>query len=57
VAHNHPSGDPLPSLADQKLTKTLLKTLQLVNILLLDRCIMSGGSFFSFSNTGLMKND
>ena len=57
VAHNHPSGNPLPSQADQELTKILLKALQLVDIALLDHCIVSGSGFFSFSDSGLMKAD
>jgi DNA repair protein RadC len=56
VAHNHPSGNPLPSKADQELTKILFKALQLVDIPLLDHCIVSGSGFFSFSDAGLMKN-
>jgi DNA repair protein RadC len=55
VAHNHPSGNPLPSEADQELTKILIKALQLVDIPLLDHCIVSGSGFFSFSDSGLMK--
>ena len=54
VAHNHPSGNPLPSSADQELTKTLTKALQLVDIPLLDHCIVSNSGFFSFSESGPM---
>ena len=54
VAHNHPSGKPLPSKADQDLTQTLIKALQLVDIPLLDHCIVSNSGFFSFSESGLM---
>jgi len=57
VAHNHPSGNPLPSDADQELTKTLIKALQLVDIPLLDHCIVSGSGFFSFSDSGLIKKE
>ena len=56
VAHNHPSGNPLPSNADQELTKTLFRALQLVDISLLDHCIVSGSGFFSFSDSGLMNS-
>ena len=42
VAHNHPSGNPIPSEADQNLTQTLKNALQLVDIPLLDHCIVSG---------------
>jgi DNA repair protein RadC len=55
VAHNHPSGNPLPSKADQNLTQTLKNVLELVDITLLDHCIVSGSGFFSFSDAGLMK--
>ncbi len=54
VAHNHPSGNPLPSKADQELTKLLVHALQLVDIQLLDHCIVSGSGFFSFSDAGLI---
>jgi len=54
VAHNHPSGNPLPSNSDQELTRTLQSALQLVDIALLDHCIVSGSGFFSFSDSGLM---
>ena len=57
VAHNHPSGNPLPSSADQELTVTLMKALQLVDIPLLDHCIVSNRGFFSFSESGLMNID
>ena len=57
VAHNHPSGNPLPSKSDQELTRTLITALQLVDIPLLDHCIVSGTGFFSFSDSGLMKID
>ena len=55
VAHNHSSGNPIPSEADQNLTQTLKNALQLVDIPLLDHCIVSGSGFFSFSDAGLMK--
>ena len=57
VAHNHPSGNPLPSQADRDLTQTLLKALQWVDISLLDHCIVSSSGFFSFSESGLMNHD
>ena len=57
VAHNHPSGNHIPSKSDQELTKTLIKTLNLVDIPLLDHCIVSGTGFFSFLEAGLIKND
>lgn len=54
VAHNHPSGSPLPSKDDENITDTLSKALSLVDIHLLDHCIVSAGGFFSFADAGLM---
>ena len=54
VAHNHPSGNPDPSDADKELTKILIKTLELVDIPLLDHLIISNRGFFSFSDKGLI---
>jgi DNA repair protein RadC len=57
VAHNHPSGNPLPSFADQKLTKNLISALHLVDIELVDHCIVSNSGFFSFLDAGLINSD
>ncbi len=57
VAHNHPSGNPLPSAADIALTKALHTALQLVDIPLLDHCIVSHAGFFSFLDSGLINKD
>ncbi|CAM3787025.1 DNA repair protein RadC [Polynucleobacter antarcticus] len=57
VAHNHPSGSSEPSEADLELTQLLYKALQLVDISLLDHCIVSSSGFYSFSDEGHMKYD
>ncbi|MDP3121903.1 DNA repair protein RadC [Polynucleobacter sp.] len=57
VAHNHPSGDPYPSKKDIELTRTLQQALQWVAIGLLDHCIVSQSSFFSFVEAGIMDID
>ena len=44
------------AIEDQELTKVLANALQLVDIQLLDHCIVSGTGFFSFSDSGLMNN-
>ncbi len=49
VAHNHPSGNPLPSRDDVLLTKRLAAALSLIDIDLLDHCIITRNDFFSFS--------
>lgn len=40
LAHNHPSGDPQPSLPDIKFTETALKACDLMGIRLLDHVII-----------------
>ena len=51
--HNHPSGDPLPSVADRLITRRLLEAGELIGITLLDHIILGGGSHFSFRAEGL----
>src|SRR6266567_3295161 len=40
VVHNHPSGDPTPSEADQRLTRRLKEAAELLKITLLDHIII-----------------
>lgn len=40
LAHNHPSGDPMPSEADIKVTRDLIRAGQLLKIELLDHVIL-----------------
>ncbi len=47
VAHNHPSGDPTPSLEDVRATKVLLEACGAVGLQLVDHVII-GESYFSF---------
>ena len=42
VAHNHPSGDPSPSENDLRVTRTLFRSGQLLEIELLDHVIIGG---------------
>ena len=56
VCHNHPSGNPLPSKADIQLTKVLQKTLAIIDINLLDHCIVTNSGFFSFKDANILKN-
>ncbi|MCY3024483.1 MAG: DNA repair protein RadC, partial [Planctomycetota bacterium] len=54
VVHNHPSGDPAPSLADKAITRRLDSVAKLVGIRLLDHVIVGDGRFFSFVERGLL---
>lgn len=58
IAHNHPSGDPTPSLEDIKTTKRLLYCCDLMGIDLLDHIIIGDGEFISlFENDYITKED
>lgn len=56
VLHNHPSGDPAPSIADRRLTNQLRQAASLLQIELLDHIIIgtpsaSRPSYFSFRDS------
>jgi DNA repair protein RadC len=48
--HNHPSGDPEPSISDKALTKSLADAGKLLNINVLDHVIIGMGRYYSFAN-------
>jgi DNA repair protein RadC len=52
VAHNHPSGDAAPSLADASLTARLHVAGELVGIALVDHLVIAGGAHYSFARSG-----
>ena len=52
--HNHPSGNAMPSHADECLTQTLKHALKLVDVRVLDHIIVTGQSTVSFAETGLL---
>lgn len=52
--HNHPSGSPEPSRADERLTKTLQDALALVEVRVLDHIVTGGGEWVSFAERGLI---
>lgn len=54
LAHNHPSGVAEPSRADQLLTETLKRALDLVDVKVLDHFIITRGGAVSFSERGLI---
>lgn len=59
VAHNHPSGDPLPSEADRRLTRRLAEVGTLLQIPLVDHVIIGAkrgenSPYFSFRESGLL---
>jgi DNA repair protein RadC len=54
LAHNHPSGVPEPSRADEILTQSLKSTLALLEIRVLDHFLLAGGRCVSFAERGLL---
>lgn len=53
-AHNHPSGNPEPSTADEQITKKLRTALSSVDIRVLDHIIIGDCSTVSLAERGLM---
>lgn len=54
IAHNHPSGDPLPSTQDIEFTRKLIKVGQWLEIPVVDHIILTKQSYFSFAESGLL---
>lgn len=54
LAHNHPSGVPEPSRADEALTQTLRAALALVDVRILDHIIVAGPHALSLAARGLL---
>jgi DNA repair protein RadC len=52
LAHNHPSGLAEASTADIALTRQLREALALVDVRLVDHCIVAGVDVVSMSQTG-----
>jgi DNA repair protein RadC len=51
--HNHPSGESMPSAADELITRRLKEALALVDIRVLDHMIIAE-SIYSFAESGLL---
>ena len=56
IIHNHPGGNINPSTADIKYTIELAKTLDALNILLLDHLIISNDTYYSFNENHTLKS-
>ena len=48
VMHNHPSGDPSPSIEDEEVTSSLFKIGKLVAIPVVDHIVFGNNTYFSF---------
>lgn len=54
IAHNHPFGHAQPSAADLQLTEQIRQACALVEIRLIDHCIIAAEDSFSFAEHGLI---
>jgi len=54
VSHNHPSGNPEPSRADEVLTTRLKEALALVDVRVLDHIVVAGNAATSLAERGLL---
>jgi DNA repair protein RadC len=52
LVHNHPSGDPTPSLEDHALTERLRQVGELVGVRVLDHVVIGQGGFVSMAEAG-----
>ena len=52
LAHNHPSGNPMPSRQDDDLTMRLQKACQTMGLRLLDHLIIGDDSYYSYADEG-----
>ena len=56
IAHNHPFGMPSPSEADRVLTAQIHQACQLLEIQLIDHCIIAQEGNYSFAEHGLINH-
>ena len=52
LMHNHPSGDPTPSMSDVEVTRTIRQAGELLGIHLADHIIIGDQCFYSFKERG-----
>jgi DNA repair protein RadC len=54
IAHNHPDGDPTPSLDDHVATRRIAELLRLIDVELVDHLIFARNGVASFRAMGLL---
>lgn len=52
LIHNHPSGNPKPSVDDDRLTQSISQAGKVMNIRLTDHVIYTDGDFYSYADEG-----
>ena len=54
MAHNHPSGDATPSVADREATRRVARALDALGVRLLDHLVVTRNGATSFRTMGLL---
>ena len=54
--HNHPSGDPDPSLCDREITRELVFAARVMQLKVLDHLVIGNNRYFSFADHGLIQD-
>ena len=52
LVHNHPSGNRMPSVQDDELTKRIQSASALFDIRVLDHLVIAGNEYFSYADEG-----
>jgi len=52
IAHNHPSGNCIPSEADKNMTRKLAQGLEILDMKLLDHLIITSAGYYSLADNG-----
>lgn len=52
IFHQHPSGNPAPSNADEAITERVKQSLELLDLRLIDHIIIGGDGHYSFASAG-----
>lgn len=52
ICHNHPSGNPQPGTADDRLTRRIKEAAALMDILLADHIVFADDSYYSYADHG-----
>lgn len=55
LAHNHPSGNLMPSTEDARSTKQVYQALSSINVNLEDHFVIIDGDYFSMADSGFLK--
>jgi DNA repair protein RadC len=54
--HNHPSGDPEPSVSDREITKELVFAANVMQLKVLDHIIIGNNCYFSMADEGMIED-